>query len=209
MQFYGNYQIIPRSGADIIEDETVVQPVVVSTKTVDVEKGTKVALSSNTPGATIYYTTDGTEPTTESSIYNGPIVIDKDIIIKAIAVKEGLRDCNVASYEYKVFEPEKGLQIHHLQGASHQSPMNGEVVSNIEGIVTYEYKIGSGNYFHMQTPDVLKDNDSNISEGIVVYTGNKEANVEVGDLVSVDGTVDEYHIDGYYDTKRKTDLSVT
>ena len=33
--------------------------------------------------------------------------------------------------------------------------------------------------------------------------------MEVGDLVSVDGTVDEYHIDGYYDTKSATDLPVT
>ncbi len=42
-----------------------------------------------------------------------------------------------------------------------------------------------------------------------MYTGNKAANVEIGDLVAVDGTVDEYHIDGYYDTKRNTDLPVT
>ena len=82
-------------------------------------------------------------------------------------------------------------------------------MADIEGIVTYEYKIGSGNYFHMQTPDERKDNDPNTSEGIVVYTGNKDANVEVGDLVSVDGTVNEYHIDGYYDTKSATDLPVT
>ena len=33
--------------------------------------------------------------------------------------------------------------------------------------------------------------------------------MEVGDLVSVDGTVNEYHIDGYYDTKSATDLPVT
>ena len=105
-------------------------------------------------------------------------------------------------------DPEQGMQIHHLQGAGHQSPVLDEKVADIEGIVTYEYKIGSGNYFHMQTPDELKDNDPKTSEGIVVYTGNKD-NVEVGDLVSVDGTVDEYHIDGYYDTKSATDLPVT
>ncbi len=106
-------------------------------------------------------------------------------------------------------DPEQGLQIHHLQGAGHQSPMVNEKVADIEGIVTYEYKIGSGNYFHMQTPDESKDNDPTTSEGIVVYTGNRDANVEIGDLVSVDGTVNEFHIDGYYDTKTATDLPVT
>jgi predicted extracellular nuclease len=104
---------------------------------------------------------------------------------------------------------ETGLQIHDIQGAGHQSPKLSEKVANLKGIVTYEYKIGSGNYFHMQTPDTLKDNDPKTSEGIVVYTGNKAANVEVGDLVSVAGTVEEYQIDGYFDTKRDTDLPVT
>ena len=208
-QFDTEYQIIPRSSADIIEDESVVQPVLASAEDGYIAKGTKVSLTSNTRGATIYYTTDGTEPTTASSVYSEPIVINEDMTLKAMAVKEGLTTSQVATYEYTVFDPEQGLQIHHIQGASHQSPKLDETVAGIEGIVTYEYKIGSGNYFHMQTPDDKKDNDPKTSEGIVVYTGNKAANVEVGDLVSVDGTVDEFHIDGYYDTKRETDLPVT
>ena len=61
----------------------------------------------------------------------------------------------------------------------------------------------------MQTPDDKKDNNPKTSEGIVVFTGNKAANVKVGNLVSVTGTVDEYQIDGYNDTKRDTDLPVT
>lgn len=106
-------------------------------------------------------------------------------------------------------DEETELQIHDIQGAGHKSPMIGKRVADLKGIVTYEYKIGSGHYFHMQTPDELKDSNEKTSEGIVVYTGNRAANVEVGDLVAVDGTVDEYHIDGYYDTKRNTDLPVT
>ena len=129
--------------------------------------------------------------------------------IKALAVKEGLKNSSVSTFNYTVFNPEAGLQIHDIQGAGHKSPMLGDKVTDLAGIVTYEYKIGSNNYFHMQTPDEWKDNDPKTSEGIVVYTGNKAANVEVGDLVAVDGTVDEYHIDGYYDTKTNTDLPVT
>jgi uncharacterized protein len=207
-QFDTDYQIIPRSPADIIEDATIVQPVVASAEEGYIAKGTKVTLTSTTSGAKIYYTTDGTEPTTASSVYSEPIVITENMTLKAMAIKEGLTDSPVSTFEYTVFDPEQGLQIHHLQGAGHQSPVLDEKVADIEGIVTYEYKIGSGNYFHMQTPDELKDNDPKTSEGIVVYTGNKD-NVKVGDLVSVDGTVDEYHIDGYYDTKSETDLPVT
>ncbi len=56
--------------------------------------------------------------------------------------------------------PAQGIQIHDIQGASHQSPKLGETVSRIEGIVTYVYKIGSSNYFHMQTPDDQKGQQS-------------------------------------------------
>ena len=53
-----------------------------------------VALSSSTDGATIYYTTDGTTPTTGSNVYSGAISVTGtagesiSTTIKAIAVKE-------------------------------------------------------------------------------------------------------------------------
>lgn len=62
-----------------------------------VEQGTyqnaiSVALTCNTDGATIYYTTDGTTPTTRSMIYAGiPISFDSNGLhsLNAIAVKSG------------------------------------------------------------------------------------------------------------------------
>ncbi|WP_397537136.1 endonuclease [Rummeliibacillus pycnus] len=208
-QFDDVYQIIPRSTADIIEDATAVQSVMPSVKAGAVAKGTEVALTTTTEGATIYYTKDGTEPTKSSNVYSKPIAIQNNTTLKAFAVKESLKNSQVTSYEYTVFDPAQGIQIHDIQGASHQSPKRGEKVSGLEGIVTYVYKIGSGNYFHIQTPDDKKDNNPNTSEGIIVYTGNTAATVKIGDLVSVDGKVDEFQIDGYTDTKKDTDLSVT
>ena|GEM_PF-2258916 len=38
------------------------------------------------PGARIYYTLDGTEPTEDSSLYAGPIIIDRETVLKFIAV---------------------------------------------------------------------------------------------------------------------------
>lgn len=53
-------------------------------------KGTrKIRLSSSTSGAVIYYTTDGSTPTTASYRYTGLITIKKNTKIKAIAVKGG------------------------------------------------------------------------------------------------------------------------
>jgi hypothetical protein len=45
-----------------------------------------VAISDSTPGATIYYTTDGSTPTTSSSVYANTIALSSTTTIKAMAV---------------------------------------------------------------------------------------------------------------------------
>ncbi|WP_420918097.1 endonuclease/exonuclease/phosphatase family protein [Staphylococcus succinus] len=102
----------------------------------------------------------------------------------------------------------KNVSIHDIQGEGHQSPYDNKKVNNIEGIVTYKYKLNGANYLHIQTPDSKKDDNLNTSEGLIVYMGNQDYNTKVGDAIKVTGTVDEYHIDGYSD-KSKTDLPVT
>ncbi|MES3702589.1 endonuclease/exonuclease/phosphatase family protein [Staphylococcus arlettae] len=100
------------------------------------------------------------------------------------------------------------LSIHDIQGDKHNSPYDGEKVTDVQGIVTYQYKLKGSNYIHIQTPDKAKDDNPNTSEGLIVYMGNQDYDVKTGDLVNVTGIVDEYHIDGY-DDKQKTDLPVT
>ena len=59
----------------------------------------KVTISSATSGATIYYTTDGTDPTTSSDVYSEPFVQNDATTIKAIAVKDGMANSEVGTYE--------------------------------------------------------------------------------------------------------------
>jgi hypothetical protein len=60
-----------------------------------VERKTKVTLSTETLDARIYYTLDGSEPTMNSTPYDGPITVVTDVTIKAIAVKDGSADSDV------------------------------------------------------------------------------------------------------------------
>lgn len=59
-----------------------------------------VALSSLTDGAAIYYTTDGTEPTEESTRYSEPIQVSTNTTLKAIAMKNGMSNSIVSTYVY-------------------------------------------------------------------------------------------------------------
>jgi len=61
-----------------------------------------VALSARTAGAAIYYTVDGSTPTTSSALYTDPIAVTQTTTIKAIAVLSGLADSDVAMATYSV-----------------------------------------------------------------------------------------------------------
>lgn len=67
-----------------------------------VASGTTVALTSGTADATIYYTTDGTEPTSDSQEYSAPIAINAKTTIKAFATKAGLVPSPVSTFSYKI-----------------------------------------------------------------------------------------------------------
>jgi hypothetical protein len=64
-----------------------------------------VILTDATPGASIYYTTDGTTPTTSSTLYTGPITVATTQSVKAIAVATGYGNSAVTSAAYVIAVP--------------------------------------------------------------------------------------------------------
>lgn len=61
-----------------------------------------VTMATTTEGAKIYYTTDGTEPSAESTSYSNTVAISEDTVFKAIAVKEGMENSPVSYAKYSV-----------------------------------------------------------------------------------------------------------
>jgi hypothetical protein len=61
-----------------------------------------VTLSATTPGALIYYTTDGTSPTPFSPAYSGPIAVNATTTIQALAVAGGYNNSAIAAGTYFV-----------------------------------------------------------------------------------------------------------
>jgi hypothetical protein len=61
-----------------------------------------VSISDSTSGATIYYTTNGSTPTTSSSVYSGAISVSSTTTIEAMAAKSGDTNSSVASATYTI-----------------------------------------------------------------------------------------------------------
>ncbi len=85
----------------------------VETPTFSVAGGTyhaaqSVEIACATDGATIYYTTDGNNPTTSSTQYTGAIAVNATTTLKAIAAKDGMTASDVASATYTIELPQTG-----------------------------------------------------------------------------------------------------
>ena len=61
-----------------------------------------VSINCATEGATIYYTTDGDDPTTNSTVYNNPISVSSNMTIKAMATADGYNNSTVATAAYTI-----------------------------------------------------------------------------------------------------------
>ncbi len=66
-----------------------------------------VTIACNTADATIYYTTNGSTPSTSSTPYSSAITVEGNITIKAIAVKTGMTNSAVAEAAYTINIPGK------------------------------------------------------------------------------------------------------
>lgn len=203
-QFDNTYQIIPRDVSDTVIDASVLRPATAKPGAGTFVGPQDVTLSTTTAGAQIYYTLDGSDPKVNGTLYTSPVRIDETKTLK-VAVKSGDAFSAVTTFDYKITDK---IRIHDIQGASHTSPMNGQTVEGVEGVVTYSFVSMGTTYYYIQTPDMEADQDARTSEGIILYGGRSIAGIQVGDLVNVKGLVSEYAIEGYSD-RQQTDMKMT
>lgn len=115
-----------------------------------------VEITCATNGATIYYTTDGSEPTTASYKYTGAISISETTMLKAIAVKGGLQS-EVATATYTIIEKTEEME-------ANVKPEDG-------GVYVFYAKLSSGN------PLYVYNNNGTLS----INSVSNEANVTVSE----------------------------
>ncbi|MBR4514834.1 MAG: chitobiase/beta-hexosaminidase C-terminal domain-containing protein [Lachnospiraceae bacterium] len=64
-----------------------------------------ITITCGTAGATIYYTTNGSAPTTASTAYTDSFTVSSTTTVKAIAVKDGMTDSEIATATYTYSAP--------------------------------------------------------------------------------------------------------
>ena len=60
------------------------------------DAGVKITMETATEGASIFYTTNGTDPSAGSNKYSTPLTFSKDIEIRAVAMKDGIEKSPVS-----------------------------------------------------------------------------------------------------------------
>lgn len=82
----------------------------VSAPTFGVSPGTypgtqTVSIDVETPGALIYYSTNGETPTAQSTLYTGPVAVSSTTTLKAIGIKSEYSDSDVLTGLFRILPP--------------------------------------------------------------------------------------------------------
>lgn len=94
-----------------------------------------ISLSSGTVDATIYYTTDGSNPSIESFEYTEPFFIDQTTTIMCIAVKNGYENSSITSHTYTI-EPVEAPVIN-LPSGTYYNDQVATISCDTEGATIY------------------------------------------------------------------------
>ena len=157
-----------------------------------------VSINCSTEGATIYYTTNGQDPTTSSTVYSGTINISTNTTIKAMAVKSGFDNSAVATAEYAFVTLEHAGTFedpYTVADARNAIDANtgtqGVYATGIVSAIPTEWSTQYNNITFNFVDNVGDDNFLQAYR-CVSGTGVDASTVAVGDIVVVHGNLTKY-----------------
>ncbi len=172
----------------------------------EVESGTLVTLRSASGGAEIFYTTDGTAPTTESARYDGAIAVTEEMTIKAIAVKNGYAASDVCEVSYTVKEREPNtanLSVGSAVGKAGDTVYVPVYITADGDITDYRFTLTFDStklaYASVSSPDGAAGNIfTSLGENSVTVLYNDSDTVESGEVCRVGFKALDGAADGEY-----------
>jgi len=101
-----------------------------------------ITLSDSSAGVTIYYTTNGTSPTTSSTVYTAPIPVSTTTTVKAIAAGGGFSASSVATATYTI-RTAAAKPTFSLPPGTYTWPRGTSISDTSPGVIIYYTKDGS------------------------------------------------------------------
>lgn len=152
-----------------------------------------VEIACATDGASIYYTTDGTDPTAASSAYTEAIAVGESMTIKAIAVKEGMDDSEIATAAYTINIP---------------ATPDFTTISEIKGLLSTESATFSGTLSDAVVSFIASTSDAVIKDatGSILYHKETGHGLLQGQTISGDVIIEAVVYNGINEI---TDLAAT
>ncbi len=96
-----------------------------------------VSILDSTAGATIYYTTNGSTPTTSSSVYAGAITVSATETLKAIAVASGYSQSAVGTAAYTINQPTAATPTFTPAAGTYTSAQSVAIADSTPGAIIY------------------------------------------------------------------------
>ena len=159
-----------------------------------------VEISTTTESATIYYTTDGTDPTTSSDVYSSAISVSTTTTIKAMAVRAGYDNSVVATANYKIVTIEHaGTQADPYTVADARNAIDAN--TGIENVYVTGIVCEGGSYLNSGKMNYYISDDGTETDKLEAYKGKNLGNTDftattdviVGDRVTIYGTLKKHN----------------
>ena len=167
--------------------ETVATPVI-GPESCMLEPGTQINITCETEGASIYYTLDGTDPSSENgTLYTVSFSLENSATVKAIAVKDGWNNSIVSSSAYYTYIEKCRIKNVQMDGTAYYFKYNGEedglrtttdvneatiyyvnVQDETNGVFTFQSE--DGNYLIFCGRDLSRESDRGYNSGLGYYT---------------------------------------
>ncbi len=168
---FANYEIYDYSDAEVVTDPTIAVAYAGANRTVTITGGT----SSKSNSVTTYYTTDGSTPTSLSSVYSSALDISSDCTVKAITISNQGTSSNVASEAVTVGKLTLNAPTFNKTGYSAGSYTytiadNQSSLAFVPASTTIKYRIGSTGDFSTYSTPVA------VPEGSIIYAYSEADN---------------------------------
>ena len=154
-----------------------------------------VSISCAIEGATIYYTTNGDDPATSSTVYADPINVSSNMTIKAMAAKSGFNNSAVATAEYAfiTFDHAGTLEDPYTVADARaaidaNAGTQGIYATGIVSAIPTAYNSNYGNI----TFNLVDEEGDEVFLQAYRCAGDEAANVAIGDVAVVYGNLTYY-----------------